>query len=479
MNANEIAGVLSELQKILQGKRVQQIYQPTLKSYEFTLRGKGATLSLYISMLPQFARIHSLSRKLEHPLTPSASCVALRKYLTGAVVEEIEQIHADRHLCLYFRAKEGFLRLYLELFTRFPNLILTTEKDHILECHQILKGGKRVLAPNEHYIFPPPPKTSLTFPVPPMTLQEIEAKYTQAEADSLFQQRVLHLEKQLQKEQTRLQHLEASIQKQLEQFQSYEHYAQWGELLKGSFAQIPRGAHEFKTINYYDPEMKEITIALDPMKTTEENVALYFKKHAKMKRGKEMLGKRLGMIQEELKRVLHQIEQVKQKTHPDLQFREHVPPEEPRKKEKKRELSSGSQPRIFWSKDHLKILVGKSSTQNDELTMRIARGNDIFMHVHGFPGSHVIIVTPREKPVPLETLLDGATLAKYYSKARDHQKSTISYCPQKYVRKPKKAKPGLVLLQQHQTLFIETEKSRLERLLKSASNDASNDAGDF
>ncbi|MEK7482922.1 MAG: NFACT RNA binding domain-containing protein, partial [Planctomycetota bacterium] len=410
-------------------------------------------------------------RKLEHPLTPSNSCLTLRKYLMGAVIEKVEQIHADRHLCIYFRTKEGIFHLYIELFSKIPNLILTREKEQILECFQVVRGEKRVLAPGEHYVFPPPPRQALVPPTQPITLQEIEAKYTLAEEEAVYQQRYLQLEKQLNKEFARLQKLETVLTKQLTQFQEYEHYAQWGELLKGSFSQIQRGASEFRTINYYDPEMKEITIVLDPFKTSEDNMAVYFKKHGKMKRGKEILGGRLIQIQEEAKQVAQQIQQLQLKNHPELLTPSSSSngPEKSTLKEKKSGQSSASKPRAFLSKDRLRILVGRSSTKNDELTLRIAHGNDIFMHVHGFPGSHVIIVTPREKPVPLETLLDGATLAKYYSKAREHQKSTISYCQQKYVRKPKKAKPGAVLLQQHQSLLIEIEKSRLERLLKSSS----------
>jgi predicted ribosome quality control (RQC) complex YloA/Tae2 family protein len=127
------------------------------------------------------------------------------------------------------------------------------------------------------------------------------------------------------------------------------------------------------------------------------------------------------------------------------------------------------------SADGLEILVGRNAKGNDELTRKIARGNDWFLHVSGRPGSHVIVRALPGKTVPLETLLDAAHLALYYSLSQKDRSgpgltaaADVHYTPVKYVRKPKGLEPGRVLLATHKTLRVRLEAGRLERLKRSA-----------
>ena len=134
--------------------------------------------------------------------------------------------------------------------------------------------------------------------------------------------------------------------------------------------------------------------------------------------------------------------------------------------------SSRSGPRRFVSADGLDILVGRTASGNDELTFRLARGNDLFLHVSGRPGSHVIIRLERGRPLPSETLIDAAYLALYYS-LRNRSLSRaigaaaeVDYSPVKYVNKPRGASAGRVLLATHKTVRVRIEAARLKRLLE-------------
>jgi predicted ribosome quality control (RQC) complex YloA/Tae2 family protein len=127
--------------------------------------------------------------------------------------------------------------------------------------------------------------------------------------------------------------------------------------------------------------------------------------------------------------------------------------------------------RKFFSRDGLEILVGRTSAENDVITLRVARSNDLFFHVEGFPGSHVIVRAARGKPVPLETLLDAAALAVHYSKARDHARAEVSYTPRKWVRKPRGAAPGRVVLERHETLRVAPDGARLRRVLETSARE--------
>ncbi len=109
----------------------------------------------------------------------------------------------------------------------------------------------------------------------------------------------------------------------------------------------------------------------------------------------------------------------------------------------------------FVSSDGFDIYVGRSSRENDLLTQRTALPEDIWLHVHQAPGSHVLILNrERNTPVPEQTLREAASLAAYYSKLRRSGRVDVIYTPKKYVRKPKGSPPGLVIVQEFQTLRV-------------------------
>ncbi len=122
--------------------------------------------------------------------------------------------------------------------------------------------------------------------------------------------------------------------------------------------------------------------------------------------------------------------------------------------------------RRFVSLEGYEILCGKTNEQNDRLSLRTARGNDVWLHIgRGYAGSHVVIRVPKGKTASLDTLLDAATIAVHFSKARGAEKSEVIYTQAKYVRKPKGAPAGAVVPHQTKTLLVRLEEERLRRLL--------------
>lgn len=124
-------------------------------------------------------------------------------------------------------------------------------------------------------------------------------------------------------------------------------------------------------------------------------------------------------------------------------------------------------PRQYLSSDGLQILVGRNNLQNDQLTLKTAQKDDLWLHVQKMPGTHVIVRT-NHQPVPERTLLEAAETAAWFSKAaaslpqyRDHiissgnlQKVAVDYCPVSHVRKPAGARPGMVIYDHYQTLLV-------------------------
>ena len=122
-----------------------------------------------------------------------------------------------------------------------------------------------------------------------------------------------------------------------------------------------------------------------------------------------------------------------------------------------------SKPMHFVSSDGFDIYVGKNNIQNDELTLKTARGGDIWFHTKNIPGSHVIIIT-MGREVPDTTLTEAATLAAWFSKAQGSSMVPVDYTAKKNVHKPNGAKPGLVIYESNKTAYITPTKEAVDKI---------------
>ena len=136
-----------------------------------------------------------------------------------------------------------------------------------------------------------------------------------------------------------------------------------------------------------------------------------------------------------------------------------------RKYKAKKDLDLTTKPNQFTSSDGFTILVGKNNKQNDYLTLRIADPEDIWMHTKNIPGSHVIIKSAG-KNVPDETLLEAAMLAAYYSKGRMSSQVPVDYTLKKHVKKPSGSKPGMVIYETNNTIYVTPEEELVVKLKK-------------
>jgi predicted ribosome quality control (RQC) complex YloA/Tae2 family protein len=113
----------------------------------------------------------------------------------------------------------------------------------------------------------------------------------------------------------------------------------------------------------------------------------------------------------------------------------------------------------------MEVWVGRTDAANDYLTTRLARGADLFFHLDGAPGSHVILRTEGRSDPPSEAVLDACELAVQFSKQRNASRADVHIVPIKNVRKPKGAKPGLVVVHGGRSLHLRRNAARLERIL--------------
>jgi len=244
-------------------------------------------------------------------------------------------------------------------------------------------------------------------------------------------------------------------------------YRQMGDLILTGLGQIPRGASEWHTINYYDPEMKEIAIPLDPKIGPQENAQRYFDRAHKAREGAATAARRLERsrkeitLLEEAARRLSQAEDdeaIRQIRRDLVQAGLLRPQEErlPSKKAKIKDPFRGHKIHQFVTADGWEILIGENNQANDFLTTKIASPDDWWLHVRMAPSAHGVIRTQkRPEAVPPLVIEEAARLVARHSDSKHAALVPVDYTLRRYVRKPKGSPPGKVLYQNEKTIFVE------------------------
>jgi len=304
------------------------------------------------------------------------------------------------------------------------------------------------------------------------TMSEAAAAY-RAGRDIVADQEALRarLLRRLKGEIARAERLSAKIADESTIYKEADLHARKGQLLVANSAKVRRGQREITLRDYGNPAQGDLQIELDPARSVDENAKHYFTLHRKARRGAEIVKGRLAEVEGRLTKLRDLILEAEgAKRLGEMQRIEAaLVPLARRLPARDRARSSaskteGPEPRTFRSSDGLPILVGKSGPGNDRLTWRLARSHDLWLHAQGIPGSHVVVRLDKRKPVPPRTLREAAQLAAYYSRARGHVKVPVDYALRKYLRKPKAAAPGLVLLSQEKTIVVRPDRDLVRRL---------------
>ena len=245
-----------------------------------------------------------------------------------------------------------------------------------------------------------------------------------------------------------------------------EKYRVWGELIKANIYQIERGAPSATVVNYYDPDCAEVRIPLKAELSPAMNAQRYFNEYRKLSTAKQLLGKLiddskaelayLESVADELTRAESDRELAEIKA--ELTSAGYLRAQRVRQKAPK-----ALPPLHFVSDDGFDIYVGRNNRQNDELTLRTAAKSDIWLHTKSVHGTHTIIDARGEK-VPPSTVMQAAVLAAYHSKARQSGSVAVDFCPVKHVKKPGGARPGMVIYDNYETLYVTPDEALVKRL---------------
>ena len=245
--------------------------------------------------------------------------------------------------------------------------------------------------------------------------------------------------------------------KELEATYDRERLRQLGDILTANLSRLKKGQTEARCEDFYDENMAAVTIPLSPLLSPQQNAAKFYKDYTRMKNAEKELTHQLSLgreelsylesVQEELNRAdtEAELEEIRQ----ELQAGGYVRPDAGRKRMKQSKLP----PMRFESTDGFPIYVGRNNRQNDELTFRLARKDDIWCHASKVHGSHVIISCGGRVP-PDNTVTQAAQLAAYYAETTGGQNIPVDVTPVRQVKKLPSAKPGMVIYHSYKTVIV-------------------------
>jgi predicted ribosome quality control (RQC) complex YloA/Tae2 family protein len=257
--------------------------------------------------------------------------------------------------------------------------------------------------------------------------------------------------------------------KELDAAADRERQRQLGDIVTANLHAITRGQPVLRAVDFYDPEMREIDIPLSPLLSPQQNAAKFYKDYQKLKNAEKYLTEQiakgeveldyLGSILDALSRAESErdIQEIRQELVEGGYIRE--------KTKQKKMKQAASRPLEFVSSTGWPIYVGRNNRQNDLLTTKTALKYDLWLHTQKIHGSHVIVACSGSEPDD-QTVTEAATLAAYYSQARDGENVPVDYTPVKYVKKPNGAKPGMVIYTTYRTAYVTPDKALVEKLRK-------------
>lgn len=284
----------------------------------------------------------------------------------------------------------------------------------------------------------------------------LDMYYTVRDRKDSMRQKSQAVRKTVQNLCTRLTRKLAIQEKELEATYDRERLRQLGDIVTANIHKIVKGQTVVSCEDFYDEEMKIIDIPISPILSPQQNAARFYKDYARMKNAEKELTKQIDLGETELhylKSVLEELSRAQtdaelEEIKRELQDGGYLRAESGKKKVKAAKL----QPMRFESTDGYSIYVGRNNRQNDELTFKLARKDDIWCHASKVHGSHVIISCGGTTP-PDNTITQAAQLAAYYSETAGGQNIPVDVTPVKQVKKIPNGKPGMVIYHTYKTVI--------------------------
>jgi predicted ribosome quality control (RQC) complex YloA/Tae2 family protein len=460
LRSQELDDVVFELSARLEGARLTKLNAPAPRACQLLL-GRQVLL---VDLTPKRTRLHLIAKKRPVPRTPPAWVMKCRREIEGRILESIGKDTGERVVRLNF----GDRVLLAELFGRRGRLLLLDKDNRVLYA---LIGRDAVGKPYHPGESPRTRAAASRFPAPdPQELtvnRAVEAHYRESDLED----RRKELVRLVTKEKKRLERLVFKMREDLDKTRGARSLSRQGEALKVSLRNVEKGQKRVSLPDPWDPGGEPVVVDLDPALDAKENMKRLFARGKRLAAARPKIEQRLLQSQEELEAI----DDLSARIEKAASFEELSGLEEQliragiaRLKKTARKPKRRLAYKVYRSSKGLRILVGRSGRDNNELTFKVAKGSDLWLHAKNTQGAHVVVPLKRGEDVDEQTLIDAATLAADSSGQKRDAKVEVTYTKQKNVHPIKGAPPGLVSVAKGRTVLVRMEPGRLERLKKSA-----------
>lgn len=295
----------------------------------------------------------------------------------------------------------------------------------------------------------------------------MEDYYAERDRDERMRSRAHALMKSVNANLDRIRKKKVLLAETLRDAAERDKYKEAGDIITANLYRMKQGDKYLTAVNYYDARQREITIELDESKSPSKNAQHYYKKYAKAKTAETEAKKQLEISCEEekyLESVVLEIERAQAPSELEEIRRELVGAGIVRaqdKKKKEKKLPVGAPAEYLFN--GYTIYSGRNNVQNDYLTMKMGRANDLWLHTKNIPGSHVLVKYMGEE-FPPDVIETAAVIAATNSKGASSPKVDVDYCPVSHVKKPNGAKAGMVVYEIYSTASVAPDEELCRKL---------------
>ena len=471
MNLATLEQIREEIAEAIAGRRFGKVIPLARNEVAADLRLPDSRY-LFVCVDPSDPRIYLIRRRLrdleKNAVNPSPFVLLLKKHLSGAEAESVGVVGGERVLSIRFAGESETgetlrYELVAQLTGRSANLFLTDDRGFIIDSLRQTNGEGQ--EPGTRYSPPARPEDAALAPRGDAAATNgfdslsdaLDAAAQKRAAERAFKSAANAARARIKQELTKRERLLKRLHSDLAEHGDAERWKKFGDLLLANIANAKRNGPAVSVVDYFDESQPEIDIEIDENDSLTEAAEKFFKRYTKARNARAEIEKRSEALGAELERLRTErdaIEEAVATGDIDRLLGAAGRRQQTKEKPKGKESPLSSAARVFRSSDGYEILVGKKAKDNDQLTFRIAKSLDTWMHAADYPGSHVVVRNPNRKEIPQRTLHEAAQLAAFYSQGKSQPKAAVHYTQKKFVNKPKGSAPGLVSLASFKTLLV-------------------------
>ena len=459
MNVAEIEKIAGEITEAMLDRRFGKIFPLSESSFAIDFY-PHAGCYLFIDHSPRTAAAFLIVRRLKELVRSAVHSgefvVFLRKALTG---RELTDVRSDSVSIRFLLAGEFDVTTLVIQLRMGANVFLLNSEGTILQAAKRSdREGQKI---GDTYVAPEPGDegnySSLDLDNQSLS-QKMDNERLKYESESRFGRLANDARKKVKAELAKRRKLLANLDSDLVHHGNSDQWKKYGDLILASLSNLRREGDSIFVTDYFDPDLGTIKIPADHDLAPTEVAEAYFRKYTKARNAVASIAERKKVVENDIEEIIRRQNDLESaitaKDEEKLLAFIGIKPVELHISKEKKKADEFTGARKFISSQGFEILVGKKAKDNDQLTFRIAKPYDTWLHAADYPGSHVVIRNPSRGLIPSETLIDAARLAGFYSDARENPKIAVNYTLKKFVNKPKRSAAGLASLASFKTLMV-------------------------